>query len=120
MAPRGGCCSHPGRKMSPLCSTSGGSETLLRIPSLAGSIIDTLEFSLRPLEPRNLALVADLELREHGAWNISTATALPTSPFLLASRRRREPVTTTMRSSAAPSTPARPIPQNFLRRFVGL
>ena len=38
---------HPGRKMSPLCSTSGGSETLLRIRSLAGSIIDTLESSLQ-------------------------------------------------------------------------
>jgi hypothetical protein len=54
--------------MSPLCSTSGGSETLLRIRSLAGSIIDTLESSLRPLEPRNLALVADLELE--GAWRV--------------------------------------------------
>jgi hypothetical protein len=38
---------HPGRKMSPLCSTSGGSETLLRIRSLAGSIIDTLESSFQ-------------------------------------------------------------------------
>ena len=45
--PRGGCAPHPGRKMSPLCSTSGGSETLLRIRSLAGSIIDTLESSLQ-------------------------------------------------------------------------
>jgi hypothetical protein len=47
MAPRSGCAPHPGRKMSPLCSTSGGSETLLRIRSLAGSIIDTLESSLQ-------------------------------------------------------------------------
>jgi len=38
---------HPGRKMSPLCSTSGGSETLLRIRSLASSIIDTLESSFQ-------------------------------------------------------------------------
>ena len=38
---------HPGRKMSPLCSTSGGSETLLRIRSLAGSVIDTLESSFQ-------------------------------------------------------------------------
>ena len=34
-------------KCPPLCSTSGGSETLLRIRSLAGSIIDTLESSLQ-------------------------------------------------------------------------
>src|ERR1700730_5277156 len=33
--------------MSPLCSTSSGSETLLRIRSLAGSIINTLESSFQ-------------------------------------------------------------------------
>jgi len=38
---------HPGRKMSPPCSTSSGSETLLRIRSLPGSIIDTLESSFQ-------------------------------------------------------------------------
>jgi hypothetical protein len=44
MAPRGGCCSPIlAGKCPPLCSTSGGSETLLRIRSFAGSIIDTLE-----------------------------------------------------------------------------
>src|SRR5262249_32353757 len=36
-----------GGKCPPLCSTSGGSETLLRIRSLAGSIIDTLESSFQ-------------------------------------------------------------------------
>jgi hypothetical protein len=34
-------------KCPPLCSTSGGSETLLRIRSLAGSVIDTLESSFQ-------------------------------------------------------------------------
>src|SRR6266540_2434291 len=68
MAPRGVCCSPSWPENVPLCSTSGGSETLLRIRSLAGSIIDALESSLRPLEPRNLALVADLELE--GAWRV--------------------------------------------------
>ena len=47
MAPEAVAAPHPGRKMSPLCSTSGGSETLLRIRSLAGSIIDTLESSFK-------------------------------------------------------------------------
>src|SRR6516225_3668450 len=47
MAPRGGCCSPSWPENVPLCSTSGGSETLLRIRSLAGSIIDTLESSFQ-------------------------------------------------------------------------
>jgi hypothetical protein len=49
---------------------------------------------LRPLEPRNLALAADLNLREHGGWSISTAMAPATSLFFLASRRSCERETT--------------------------
>src|SRR6516225_2878405 len=47
MAPRGGCCSPSWPENVPPCSTSGGSETLLRIRSLASSIIDTLESSFQ-------------------------------------------------------------------------
>src|SRR5215813_8476335 len=55
MAPEAVAAPHPGRKMSPLCSTSGGSKTLLRIRSLAGSIIDTLESSFQKGQGRNAA-----------------------------------------------------------------
>ena len=53
---------------------------------------------LRPFDPRNLGLVADLQLER--AWRVEyfDSTALNTSLFLLASRRRCERATTTMQA----------------------
>jgi hypothetical protein len=56
MAPRGSCCSPSWPENVPPLFDVGRFGDVLRIRSLAGSIIDTLESSLRPLEPRNLAL----------------------------------------------------------------
>src|SRR5260370_8796267 len=51
-------------------------------------------------------------LRGHGAWNISTPTALATSPFSLASRRSCGRATTTLRSSVALLILALPTPSS--------
>jgi hypothetical protein len=82
---------HPGRKMSPLCSTSGGSETCCasdpwRAPSSIHSnlVCDRLNLAISPSWPTS-------NLREHGAWNISTAKerAPPSSPSRYGRRQRR-------------------------------
>jgi hypothetical protein len=82
MAPRGGCCSPSWPENVPPLFDVGRFGDVLRIRSLAGSIIDTLESSLRPLEPRNLALVADLELE--GAWRVEYFDSEGASASLIA------------------------------------
>src|SRR6266508_1986899 len=82
MAPRGGCCSPSWPENVPPLFDVGRFGDVLRIRSLAGSIIDTLESSLRPLEPHNLALVADLELE--GAWRVEYFDSEGASASLIA------------------------------------
>src|SRR5262245_31199903 len=57
-----------------------------------------------------------LNLRAHGGWNISTATALNTSLFLQASRRRCGRAIITMPSNAARLALASQTPRSFQQR----
>jgi hypothetical protein len=94
---------NPGRKMSPLCSTSSGSETLLRIRSLAGSIIDTLESSFQkgqyeatflPVEPHQVRVSGQPQNGEDARAH---------HPAYVASRRGRSDRMKVVRCSRAKS-----------------